>query len=98
MACRFANDVLQFSEGKKEQLWESTGFRGAPVERSHGEIVVLTLPDNELLLDSRGEIRDGFRCGNSIFTNYLRNPGVSADLRIDAGGIICYNVANLVSR
>ena len=44
--CRFVNDVLQIGERKKNV------FRRPPVERTHGEIVVLPLPHSEL----RGKI------------------------------------------
>ena len=43
--CRFVNDVLQLWERKKNL------FRGAPIERTHREIVVLTLANSELLLE-----------------------------------------------
>ena len=43
--CRFVNDVLQIWERKKNL------FRGAPIERTHREIVVLTLANGELLLE-----------------------------------------------
>jgi len=41
--CRFVNDVLQIGERKKNVLGR------LPVERSHREIVVLSLSDSELL-------------------------------------------------
>ena len=41
--CRFVNDVLHIWKRKKDS------FGGLPVERPHGEIVVLSLPNSKLL-------------------------------------------------
>ena len=43
--CRFVNDVLHSGERKKD------GIGRLPVERAHGEIVVLSLPNSKLLFE-----------------------------------------------
>ena len=42
--CRFVNDELQTLGKKRGQLW------GLPVERPHGEVVILPLSDSQLFL------------------------------------------------
>ena len=44
-ACRFVNDVLHIRKREKEL------FRRAPIERRHGEIVVLTLTNSQLFFE-----------------------------------------------
>ncbi len=43
--CRFVKDVLHIRKRRKDL------FGRAPVERTHGEIVVLSVPDSKLLLE-----------------------------------------------
>ena len=50
--CRFVNDVLHIGERKKDS------FGRLPVERPHGEIVVLPLPNSKLL----GKVIKGIEC------------------------------------
>ena len=50
--CRFVNDVLHSGERKKD------GIGRLPVERAHGEIVVLSLPNSKLL----GKVIKGIEC------------------------------------
>lgn len=47
MGCRFVNDMLQIRESEKDS------FGGHPVERSHGEIIIISLPDSKLFLEIR---------------------------------------------
>ena len=47
--CRLVNDVLHIRESRKDS------FGGHPVERPHGEIIILPLPDSEL----PGEVIEG---------------------------------------
>ena len=48
-SCRLVNDVLHIRESRKDS------FGGHPVERPHGEIIILPLPDSEL----PGEVIEG---------------------------------------
>ena len=50
--CRFVNDVLHNGERKKD------GIGRLPVERAHGEIIVLSLPNSKLL----GKVIKGIEC------------------------------------
>jgi len=45
ISCRFVNDVLHIEESGEDL------FRRAPAEGTHGEIVVLVLPDSKLLAE-----------------------------------------------